>query len=102
MNEEIREEMIRNKLQQTRINILGLVRKQFEESKKEVKLKQAHFKDETMTGNAAHEVFNDFRKGKNTILNCFKPYPQYYQKHLKLFQILTNIDTLLCSSGKKH
>ena len=54
-----------------------------------------------MTGNAAHEVFNDFRKGKNTILQCFKNYPTYYNKHLRLFQILTNIDTLLCSSGKK-
>ena len=96
MNEEIREEMIRNKIQQTRINIFGPVRKQFEESKKELKLKhQAYFKDETMTGNAAHEVFNDFRKEKNTILQCFKNYPKYYQKHLKLFTILTNIDTKL-------
>ena len=102
MNEEVREEMVLTKLNQTKINVLGPVRREFEESKKEVKLKQqAHFKDETMTGNAAHEVFNDFRKGKNTLLNCFKPYPQYYQKHLKLFQILTKIDTLLCSSGKK-
>ena len=36
------------------------MRKEFEESKKEVKLKQqAYFKEETNTGNAAHEVFNE-------------------------------------------
>ena len=40
MNEEIREEMIRNKIQQTRINIFGPVRRQFEVSKKDLKLKQ--------------------------------------------------------------
>ena len=49
--------MVLTKLNQTKINVLGPVRREFEESKKEVKLKQqAHFKDETMTGNAAHEV----------------------------------------------
>ena len=31
----------------------------------------SYFKDETMTGNTAHLVFNDFKSGKNTLLKYF-------------------------------
>ena len=54
-----------------------------------------------MTGNTAYLVFNDFRSGNNTVLNCFKDHPETYKKFLGLFTILTNIDTLLCSPGEK-
>ena len=74
----------------------GPVKKKFEESKKAIKIKELfHFSDEAMNGNSAHLIFNDFRAGKNTLISCFSDYPDVYMKFLKLFRILTNIDTLL-------
>ena len=54
-----------------------------------------------MNGNSAHLIFNDFRAGKNTLISCFIDYPDVYLKFLKLFKILTNIDTLLTKPGEK-
>ena len=34
-------------------------------------------------------------------MSCLKDYPDIYKKFLKLFVILTNIDTLLCTPGEK-
>ena len=48
-----------------------------------------------------HLIFNDFRAGKNTLISCFSEYPDVYLKFLKLFKILTNIDTLLTKPGEK-
>ena len=83
-----------NQLQQTESSELGPISLK-KESKKEVKMKaEPYFKDETMNGNSAHNIFNDFREGKNTLLTCFEDYPEIHQKYLKLFMILTKIDTL--------
>ena len=43
-----------------------------------------------MVGNTAKGIFDDFREGKNTLIECFQGYPETYK-----------IDTLLCSSGEK-
>ena len=54
-----------------------------------------------MNGKSAHMVFEDYRAGNKTLLNCFKKYPTLYQKYDKLLGILTRIDTLLCTPGQK-
>ena len=54
-----------------------------------------------MVGNTANRIFDDFREGKNTLIDCFQGYPETYKMFLGLFTRLTNIDTLLCSSGEK-
>ena len=57
-----------NQLQQTESSELGPISLK-KESKKEVKMKaESYFKDETMKCNSAHNIFNDFREGKNTLL----------------------------------
>ena len=45
---------------------------------------------------------DDFRAGKNTLIHCFKDYPETYNQFLVLFTRLINIDTLLCTSGVKN
>ena len=57
--------------------------------------------DEAMNGKSPHMVFEDYRAGNKTILNCFKKYPTLYEKYDKLLGILTRIDTLLCTPGEK-
>ena len=100
MNEEKRQIAKVNKVLQTKASYLGPIEQCFEESKTEMKMKEtAYYKDETMTGNTAHLVFDDFRSGKNTLLKCFKDHPETHKKFLGLFRILTNIDTL---QGKKQ
>ena len=54
-----------------------------------------------MNGKSAHMVFEDYRAGNKTLLNCFKKYPTLYEKYDKLLGILTRIDTLLCTPGEK-
>ena len=62
---------------------------------------ETYFNDEAMNGKSAHMVFEDYRAGNKTLLNCFKKYPTLYQKYDKLLGILTRIDTLLCTPGEK-
>ena len=55
-----------------------------------------------MNVKSAHMVFEDYRAGNNTLLNCFKKYPTLYQKYDKLLGILTRIDTLFCTSSNQQ
>ena len=100
INEEKRQQAKLNKVLQTKASYMAPIEQCFEDSKIKLKMKEtAYFKDETMTGNTAQLVFNDFRSGQNTLLECFRDHPQIHQKFLGLFIRLTNMDTLLCTSG---
>ena len=73
MNEEKRQIAKVTKAFQTKSSYLGPIEQCFEDSKKELKMKETtYFTDEAMTGNTAHLVFNDFRSGNiQEILGTF-------------------------------
>ena len=98
----VQEEVELKAMLEEKIRLLCPCQTALEESFKTLSLKEeAYFKDTTFVGNTTHKIFNDFREGKNTLLDCFKGHPELHKNYLNIFLILTRIDTLTSQAGEK-
>ena len=87
-------------LENTKTYIMGPVRQKLQQSILDLKLTdEVYFKDTTFVGNSVHKIFEDFRKGRYTLLDCFLEHPELYKKYLDVWLPLTEADTQLSKPG---
>ena len=67
-----------------------------------MKLKdEVYFSDTTFVGDTVQKILDNFRNGKNQLIECFKSKPDIYNKYLEVWMILANAQKLLSKPGKK-
>ena len=83
--------------------VVGPVEKVFQQSFKDMKLKdKVYFSDTTFVGNTVQIFLDNFRNGENTLLECFKNHPVLYNNYLEVWMILANAQKLLSTPGKRN
>ena len=53
---------------------------------------EVYFKDTTFVGNSVHKIFEDFRKGRYTLLDCFLEHPELYKIYYLMLKSIKNLD----------
>ena len=54
---------------------------------------QKYFGGEAMVGNKVHLGYESFRRGDDTLVQCFNDEPELKQKFTRIYEILAAIDT---------